>query len=70
MDGFWPRISDTMLSDRLSELAAAGLVVREVDEGPPIAVAYRLTAGGEDLLPALDGIAAWSRRHMLPTAER
>ena len=34
-------ISDSVLSDRLSELAGAGLVVREVDEGPPVAVRYR-----------------------------
>ncbi|UJV42210.1 hypothetical protein CVT30_22235 [Streptomyces sp. AMCC400023] len=29
------------------------LVVREVDEGPPLRVIYRLTAAGEALGPAL-----------------
>src|SRR2546421_12835166 len=33
-----PGISESVLSDRLSELAAAGLVRREVDEGPPVGV--------------------------------
>lgn len=41
-----PGISERMLSDRLSELGAAGLVVREVDAGPPLRVAYRLTEAG------------------------
>ena len=41
-----PGISERMLSDRLTELGAAGLLVREVDEGPPLRVAYRLTESG------------------------
>ena len=32
-----PGISERMLSDRLTELAALGLVVRTVEEGPPAA---------------------------------
>ena len=31
-------ISDSVLSDRLSDLAGAGLIARTVDEGPPLAV--------------------------------
>ena len=38
-------VSERMLSERLSELAAAGLVSREVDGGPPVNVRYRLTRG-------------------------
>ena len=33
-----PGISERMLSDRLTELAAAGLVLRQVDDGPPLRV--------------------------------
>ncbi len=46
-------ISDSVLSERLTELAGgAGLVTRSVDAGPPIAVEYELTAsGGQALLP-------------------
>ncbi len=38
-------ISDSVLSERLVELCGADLVQRTVDEGPPVAVSYRLTAG-------------------------
>ncbi len=48
-------ISDSVLSERLTELCGAGLVLRSVDEGPPIAVDYRLTPAGQALLPALRG---------------
>src|SRR5438309_5959507 len=36
-------ISDSMLSDRLSELCDVGLVTRTVTEGPPLSVTYALT---------------------------
>lgn len=55
-----PGISDSMLSDRLSELAKAGIVERSVESGPPIAVEYRLTAAGLALLPAFDGLSSWA----------
>ena len=48
-----PRISERMLSDRLTELADAGLVVREVDPGPPLRVSYGLTEAGLAIRPAL-----------------
>lgn len=57
-------ISDSVLSDRLSELAAAGLVLREVDPGPPVAVRYRLSASGEALGPVLRDLIAWAREHL------
>ncbi len=63
-----PGISDSVLSDRLSELSGAGLVQRTVREGPPVTVGYRLTAAGEALLPALEELMAWSRRYL--TEER
>ncbi|WP_327305595.1 helix-turn-helix domain-containing protein [Streptomyces sp. NBC_01298] len=53
-------ISERMLSDRLVELAAAGLVLREVDEGPPLRVAYRLTDRGAALKPALTELGQWA----------
>jgi len=64
-----PGISERMLSDRLTELGAANLVVREVDEGPPLRVSYRLTEAGTALEPALKELAAWAEQH-LPAAER
>lgn len=62
-----PGISERMLSDRLTELGAAGLVLREVDEGPPLRVSYRLTEAGDALEPALRELAEWAKKH-LPSA--
>jgi DNA-binding HxlR family transcriptional regulator len=62
-----PGISDSVLSDRLSELADAGLIVRSVKEGPPVSVSYALTEAGEALLPALEQIGRWADQH-LPVA--
>lgn len=57
-------ISDSVLSDRLSELAAAGLVHRAVDPGPPVAVTYELTDAGAALMPVLDQLTAWARTNL------
>lgn len=56
-------ISDSVLSDRLTELTTAGLVRRTVDEGPPVGVRYELTDAGLALVPVLDQLAAWARAH-------
>ncbi len=60
-------ISDSMLSDRLSSLASAGLVTRTVGEGPPLSVVYDLTEHGRALLPALHQLSRWAEEH-LPSA--
>ncbi|RKT31819.1 HxlR family transcriptional regulator [Microbacterium sp. AG1240] len=57
-------ISDSMLSERLSELAANGLVTRTVAAGPPVSVRYDLTDGGHALEPALDQIRDWASVHL------
>lgn len=57
-------ISDSVLSERLAELAAAGLVTRTVDAGPPVAVGYALTATGEALTPALRELTTWSSQNL------
>src|ERR1700755_934230 len=56
-------ISDSVLSDRLTDLTAGGLISRTVDEGPPIAVTYELTDRGRALMPALEQIALWASAH-------
>jgi DNA-binding HxlR family transcriptional regulator len=61
-------ISDSMLSDRLSELVRAGLVERTVEEGPPLAVQYTLTISGQAISPALQELSAWAQENL--TAER
>ncbi|TQJ30358.1 helix-turn-helix domain-containing protein [Microbacterium sp. SLBN-146] len=61
-----PGISDAVLSDRLAELAHAGIVVRSVEPGPPVGVSYRLSEAGERLLPILDQLGAWASENLEP----
>jgi DNA-binding HxlR family transcriptional regulator len=60
-------ISDSVLSERLADLAAGGLISRKVRDGPPVTVTYQLTDRGRALMPALDLIARWARDN-LPSA--
>jgi DNA-binding HxlR family transcriptional regulator len=59
-----PGLSERMLSDRLAELATAGILVREVHEGPPLRVAYRLTDAGAAIRPALHELIRWAAEHL------
>ena len=59
-------ISDSVLSDRLADLAGAGLIARTVSAGPPVSVSYALTARGEALMPALAQISEWAQEHLPP----
>jgi DNA-binding HxlR family transcriptional regulator len=63
------RISDSVLSDRLAELAGAGLITRTVEEGPPVSVSYALTDCGTALLPALEQIARWAKEYLAPAGQ-
>lgn len=60
--GALPEMTDRMLSERLRELEAAGLVARTVVPSVPVRVEYALTEQGRDLAPALDELAAWAHR--------
>lgn len=57
-----PDISDRMLSERLRELEAEGLVTRQVFAEVPVRVEYALTEKGRALEPALAAIGAWAER--------
>jgi DNA-binding HxlR family transcriptional regulator len=59
-------ISDSVLSERLGDLAAGGLLTRRVGDGPPVTVTYQLTDRGRALMPALDQIAQWARDNLPP----
>jgi len=59
-----PGISERMLSDRLTELAEAGILDREVIPGPPLGVVYRLTDKGEALGPGLLKLGEWAELYM------
>ncbi|MFE0455639.1 winged helix-turn-helix transcriptional regulator [Streptomyces sp. NPDC058914] len=55
-------ISDRLLSQRLKELEAAGLIERTVIPTTPVQIHYRLAPDGEALLEALMPLARWSMR--------
>ncbi|WP_437286870.1 winged helix-turn-helix transcriptional regulator [Sorangium sp. So ce406] len=52
-------ISDRMLSSRLKELEALGLVVRRVLPGPPVRVEYELTDTGRGFSEVAQAISRW-----------
>lgn len=55
-----PGISDKMLSERLKELEAGGLITRSVEPTTPVRVEYHLTAMGEALRPIMDSVSEWA----------
>jgi len=57
-------ISDSVLSERLSELTGACLIERSVEPGPPISVTYSLTPSGRALLPALNELTTWAAENL------
>lgn len=56
-----PQVSQKMLAQQLRQLEADGLVVRTVYPEVPPRVEYRLSAWGQSLCPALDGLLQWLR---------
>jgi len=57
-----PQLSDRLLSERMKELEARGIVVRhEADRGAP-RVEYALTPMGRELEPVLAELEAWAQR--------
>lgn len=65
-----PGISERMLSDRLTELAGLNLVVRTVEEGPPLRVSYRLSEAGQALRPAMAELTRWAEAHLPEAAAK
>jgi DNA-binding HxlR family transcriptional regulator len=57
-------ITDSVLSDRLTELAGAGLVRRTVTDTRPPGVSYGLTSSGAALAPILGQLAKWADEHL------
>jgi DNA-binding HxlR family transcriptional regulator len=57
-----PDISDRMLSERLRELEAAGIVERTVLPETPVRVEYKLTPKGAALEPTLKALGKWAER--------
>lgn len=59
--GRMPGIGDKVLCARLKELEERDLVVRLVEPGPPVRVAYRLTPKGAGFKKVVTAIDAWGR---------
>jgi DNA-binding HxlR family transcriptional regulator len=57
-------ITDSVLSDRLTELAAGGLIERTVTDTKPPGVTYALTAAGAALFPILQQLAGWADEYL------
>jgi DNA-binding HxlR family transcriptional regulator len=63
-----PAVSSNLLTDRLRELEAHGVLARHKLPPPAGAVVYRLTDSGRDLEPAVLALGAWGLRVPMPGA--
>jgi len=62
-------ISDTLLSERLKQLEAEGIVRRDVTPSTPVLIEYHLTEDGRALDPVIQELHRWAeRRAGAPTA--
>lgn len=61
-----PELSDRLLSERMKELEARGIVERTVISGPPLRVEYALSPMGRELEPALAELQRWASRWLSP----
>jgi DNA-binding HxlR family transcriptional regulator len=63
-----PRMSPALLSKRLKELEAAGIVTRlKIPEEPGV-YEYRLTEAGKDLKPIIEAVGVWGQRWVTTAA--
>src|SRR5918998_241081 len=61
-----PDISDRLLSERLKELEAEGIVQRRVIDGSPVRTEYSLTDKGKALEPSVRALKEWGREWLAP----
>jgi DNA-binding HxlR family transcriptional regulator len=59
-----PRMSPALLSRRLKDLEAAGIVAREASRSESSAFEYRLTASGRELGPIVEAFGIWGQRRI------
>jgi DNA-binding HxlR family transcriptional regulator len=60
-----PQLSDRLLSERMKELEARGIVERRVQPESPARVEYALTDMGRELAPTLRQLKSWSHRWLV-----
>jgi DNA-binding HxlR family transcriptional regulator len=59
-----PDLSDRLLSERLKELEAEGIVQRRCGDAGSAKVEYALTPKGEALEPAVRALKSWARSYL------
>jgi DNA-binding HxlR family transcriptional regulator len=57
-------VSDRLISERLKELEAEGIVTRTVTPSHPVRVEYGLTEMGRALIPVVHAVAAWAETYL------
>lgn len=55
-----PGLSDRLLSERLKELEAEGIVIRTVTPSTPVKIAYDLTPKGRALNDVIAAVSRWA----------
>src|SRR5713101_848734 len=66
-----PGVGTNVLSTRLRDLEAGGIIERTRVPAPTPAVLYQLTDDGRDLRPVLDALAVWGTRRLTrPTSDQ
>ena len=63
-----PGLSDRLLSERLKELEAEGIVERRVLAYTPVRIEYRLTPKGEALGSVVQAVSAWAEEWLAAEA--
>jgi len=65
-----PQITERMLIRHLKELTDNGILVRQYDKGRPVSVQYSISEYGMTMLPAMEAICAWGRKHLARQEQR
>jgi DNA-binding HxlR family transcriptional regulator len=57
-----PRLSDRLLSERLKEFEAEGILTRIVIPETPVRIEYHLTDKGKELEATVEALSAWAEK--------
>jgi DNA-binding HxlR family transcriptional regulator len=66
ISAYVPGLSDRLLSERLKDLEAEGIVERHVYPETPVRIEYVLTAKGEELREIVAVVQVWADRWIPP----
>ncbi len=64
-----PGITDRVLSHRLRDLEADGVITRHIHDERPVRIEYRLTERGRALAAVVDAISTWANEWLTPELE-